>query len=409
MLRKRLSQAIGRVVAAYLIVMLAPLPRALAAGKYKTLYRFNGRSDGQFPSAGVIFDTEGNLYGTTFSGGTYSYGTVFKLTPSGNGNWKENVIYTFGHERKRGVSPYAGLVFDSGGHLYGTTESGGTYEAGTVFTLKPNKDGTWTEIILHSFNGTNEINPIGELIFDLSGNLYGTTRGAPGYGLGTVFKLTPNPNGSWTESVLHSFSGTDGAAPAARLIFDTSGNLYGTTVAGGAVDNGTVFELMPNQDGSWKESVLHSFHYKDGIYPYSSLIFDSAGNLYGTTVLGGSSGNGTVFKLTLNKHGRWKESVLHSFDQNGGDGFYPYAGLILDSAENLYGTTSSGGAYEEFGTIFKLTRTKGGWAESVLHSFRDLPGARPIGGLISDGQGTLFGTTSGDGFRTWGSVFEITP
>ena len=210
-----------------------------------------------------------------------------------------------------------------------------------------------------NFNGTDGADPAAGLIFDAAGNLYGTTYGGGTYDWGTVFELTPAAGGGWTEKVLYSFlGGADGFFPAADLIFDAAGNLYGTTGYGGAYDNGTVFELTPTGGGDWTEKLLHSFSYNlngmDGTYPQAGLIFDAAGNLYGTTVGGGNYGGGTVFELTPTAGGNWTETVLHNFNRNGTDGADPYAGLIFDGAGNLYGTTSFGDVYGD-GTVFQLT------------------------------------------------------
>ena len=196
--------------------------------------------------------------------------------------------------------------------------------------------------VLYRFQGANGAYPFAGLIFDAAGNLYGTTVQGGASDDGTVFKLAPSQDGSWKESVLHSFNGSDGRVLYAGLIFDAAGNLYGTTYYGGASDDGTVFKLAPNQDGSWKESVLHSFNKSDGAGPRAGLIFDAGGNLYGTTIYGGASDHGTVFKLAPNQDGDWTESLLHSFNKSDE---YPYAGLIFDAAGNLYGTTYYGGVF----------------------------------------------------------------
>jgi len=217
---------------------------------------------------------------------------------------------------------------------------------------------------------------------------------------------------SWAKpryKTLHTFTKKLAHFPVAGLVADPLGNLYGTTLSGGSNGAGTVFELAPNDHGGWTETVLHSFNYADGANPRSSLVFDSAGNLYGTTADGGASGAGTVFKLVLDSHGAWNETILHSFTFNGVDGFYPYAGLISDSAGNLFGTTQSGGASGD-GTVFELAPDgHGGWAEKVLHRFKNRPGALPSGNLVFGLLGHLYGTTSGDGQVTWGSVFEVAP
>ncbi len=270
--------------------------------------------------------------------------------------------------------------------------------------------------------------PVAGLIFDQAGNLYGTTEYGGALAAGTVFKLAPNADGSWRESVLHSFCSRtncgDGAEPLASLIFDQAGNLYGATEYGGALAAGTVFKLAPNADGSWRESVLHSFCSRtncgDGAEPFASLIFAQAGNLYGATEYGGAHGGGTVFKLAPNADGSWRESVLHSFCSrtNCGDGAQPVAGLVFAQAGNLYGTTFDGGdqglcsftGAVGCGVVFKLTpNLNGGWEEAVLHTFADHPGANPGAGLIFDPAGNLYGTSTGDSIGTFGSVFEITP
>jgi len=233
---------------------------------------------------------------------------------------------------------------------------------GTVFELAREAKGSWTEKVLRSFsdNGKDGFGPYGGLIFDASGNLYGTTYyggNTPdcnsNTGCGTVFELTPDTSGRWKEKILHNFNGTDGAGPYARLIFDASGNLYGTTVAGGIYDGGvgTVFELTRKAGGSWAEKVLHEFNYNgtDGIWPFDSVIFDASGNLYGTTSAGGFYEVGTVFELTPEKSKGWTEKILYSFDDATAS-FSPYAGLIFDTVGNLYGTTVDGG-----GTVFEIT------------------------------------------------------
>ena len=403
------------VTLALIVALTAGLmSSAWAAERFKTLHKFKSASAGGAEhSAGLIFDPAGNLFGTTEFGGR-GFGTVFELMPNKDGSWKEKVIHSF--NGNDGFWPAGGLVFDSAGNLYGTTPVGGPHNCGTIFELAPNKDGSWKEKVIHSFRETDGDYATSTLILDSSGNLYGTASNGGvsncENGCGLVFELTPNEDGSWKEKVLHFFnhSAKDGYLPYAGLIFDSAGNLYGTTVGGGTDNSGIAFELSPRGNGSWKEKVLHSFSLKgdDGNQPHASLILDPAGNLYGTTVGGGADGFGTVFKLTPNKDGSWKEKVLHSFDLNGKDGLQPDGGLILDSAGNLYGTTVSGGAF--WGTVFRLEPSaRGSWRETLLHSFMNNPGARPASGVISYGHGNLYGTTFGDEDTTFGSVFEIMP
>ena len=237
-----------------------------------------------------------------------------------------------------------------------------------------------------------------------------------GRGCGTVFRLVKSADGSWTETVLHTFTGDKGGSyPSAGVIFDPAGNLYGTAVGGGAYGYGVIFKLTPNQDGSWTEKVIHSFTGgKGGANPYATLIFDTAGNLYGTTVGGGIYGYGVVFTLTLNADGKWTENVLHQFT-GGKDGANPYAGLVSDKDGNLYGATWAGGAYG-YGTVFKLgLGLDGKWREHVLHAFAGQGARNPYAGVILDGAGNLYGTTAGgdQNCGNWindcGAVFEITP
>jgi uncharacterized repeat protein (TIGR03803 family) len=412
---------LGAASAALTIVIAFTLvlaPAAGAASKYKVLRAFNG-SDGSTPYAGLIFDSAGNLYGTTVGGGVDINGNVFKLTPNADGSWAENVLHTF--NGSDGAEPFAGLVFDAAGNLYGTTGSGGADNFGTVFKLTPNADGRWTESVLYSFNNRDGRGPYAELIFDAAGNLYGTTAFGGnltssvciGYGCGVVFKLTPNTDGSWTERVLHTFNGSDGAEPIAGLIFDTAGNLYGMTDDGGDLSAcggygcGVVFKLTPNADGRWTESVLHSFNNRDGANPYAGLIFDAVGNLYGTTQ-GGAYGNGTVFKLTPKTDGSWTESVLHSFSIDLG---VPLAALIFDGAGNLYGTASSGGPADG-GAAFKLSPNQdGSWAYSLLHVFQGDPALAPYSGLVFGSAGTLYGSTAycSSSSGCAGVIYQITP
>ncbi|MGB8888000.1 MAG: choice-of-anchor tandem repeat GloVer-containing protein [Candidatus Korobacteraceae bacterium] len=317
------------------------------------LHSFENGTDGADPLAGLIFDAAGNLYGTTWLGGLHGFGTVFELSPHG-GSWTETVLHSFGSGTD-GTQPLVSLIFDAAGNLYGTTYEGGIHGAGTVFELSPGQGGGWTEKVLHSFgSGTDGAYPLyGVSLTGSAGNLYGTTYEGGIHGLGTVFELSPSGGGNWTEKVLHSFgSGADGASPYAELIFDTSGNLYGTTFAGGIHSSGTVFELSPS-GGDWTEKVLHSFgNGTDGTEPFASLI-DAAGNIYGTTIGGGLHGAGTAFELSPRDDGSWTETELHSFS-DGSDGGYPYAGLIFDRAGNLYGTTWQGGIHGA-GTAFEIT------------------------------------------------------
>jgi len=413
-----------------------------AAPHEKVLYSFkdngiDGTIDGKDPAAGLIFDASGNLYGTTAFGGCsdpFGCGTVFELTPTEGGKWEEKVLHRF--DETDGFIPFAGLIFDATDNLYGTTTvGGGGSNEGTIFELTPTASGKWGEKVLHGFDLYSDgFNPNAGLIFDASGNLYGTTsQGGRSNGLGTVFELTPKAGGGWTEKILHTFTNKDdGFNPEADLTFNASGNLYGTTYAGGSISSkcefgcGTVFELTPKAGGGWTEKVLHRFNSngKDGYQPHATVIFDSSGNLYGSTEYGGSGSCnngqgivscGVVFELTPKAGGGWAEKILHNF--NGKDGAFPFAGLIFDAFGNLYGTTIAGGDITSeckfgCGTVFELTATAGGnWDEKVLHKFNPngKGGAFPEAGLIFDTAGNLYGTTYGGGAYGYGTVFEITP
>ena len=415
------------------------LGAAFATGPQQHLiYTFLGQPNGAGPTSTLIADAAGNLYGTTSVGGTSANcifsgganvgcGAIFELSPpaSGSGSWTEAVLYSF-QDNTDGAVPYGGLVMDAAGNLYGAAMDGGSglsIPYGSIYELSPpaGSGGAWTFTQLYAFKSTTTGDgntPLGTLVFDHAGNLYGTTQGGGTSNGGTVFKLSPpSSGGSWTETVLHSFSGSDGFAPVAGLYMDGAGNLYGTTVQGGnmadcgEVGCGVVFKLSPGSGGTWTELLLHRFVRTDGANPYGSLIFYH-GNFYGTTSVSTSSG-GTVFELTPGHGGPWIFSTIHTF---GGpdDGQFPYSGVTVDATGNLYGTTYNGGsAAGAYGTVYKLAT--GVWSETVLENY-SFPGSGeygPIGGLLLKGN-KLFGTTSDcwGGFfaacSTSGHVFAIT-
>jgi uncharacterized repeat protein (TIGR03803 family) len=411
--------------------LFALTPRA-GAQQESVLHSFNPSSrDGLNPQANLILDIAGNLYGTTFdggihgcNGGTFNCGTVFEMSPLSGGGWTEKILHNFG-KGTDGSNPTAGLVFDAAGNLYGTTVDGGAYALGTVFELSPGSYGGWTEKVLHHFssNGTDGIRPYAGVIIDGSGNLYGTTSGGGTTGAGIVFELTPHANGSWTEKILHSFSypnpRTEGWNPMSSLAADASGNLYGVTVGGGFYGYGVAFELSPAAEGGWTEKILHAFNSdgKDGWQPYNGVSIDGRGNLYGTTPFGGAYENGALFELTLSAGGTWAEKIIHSFNADGTDGVRPLGGVTLDAAGNVYGTTYAGGP--SGGIVFEFSPAAGGsWTETILHDFDNngIDGTEPMAGLVFDSAGNLYGTTSyGGSFYNekygyvYGTVFEITP
>jgi uncharacterized repeat protein (TIGR03803 family) len=389
--------------------MFSPLSEAL-------LYTFRSGEDGISPYSALIADRTGALYGTTTAGGAIGlgHGAVFKLTPIANG-YHEDILYRF--HGPDGQNPQCGLIADSSGALYGTTAGGGTAGDGTVYKLTPNGNG-YIESVLYSFKGGADGSvPIASLIADASGALYGTTRdgGYGTYGFGTVFKLSPKGSG-YVETVIYSFPYTSagGLHPYAALLADKFGNLFGTTNSGGSVGLGTVFELTPKPDGSYAEAVIYSFPgdarkgNADGESPQSALIADGTGALFGTTFAGGSFRHGAVFKL-YPYAGGYLEAVLYSF-RGGDDGADPRASLVGDGAGGLYGTTGSGGGRLGYGTVFKLTPGSNGYSENVLYRFTGgADGSYPFAALMIDGSGSLLGTTFGGNPNNWGSVFKLKP
>jgi uncharacterized repeat protein (TIGR03803 family) len=394
----------------------------------RVLLSFTGGNDGSTPAGILTFDNAGNLYGIAVDGGASKNGVVFELTPTKAGHWTETELYSF-TGGSDGAGPEGGVIFDKAGNLYGVTTGGGgngcSGGCGTVFELTPGKNGLWTESVLYSFTGGSDGGaPDSILIFDAAGNLYGTTDAGgdkscdlgDSPGCGTVFELTPAKSGPWTEKVLHAFVGGDGAFPLlAGVIFDGAGNLYGTTSLGGRFSEGTVFELAAVKSGQWKETVLHAFKGgNDGAGPGAGLAFDSAGALYGTTYGGGSQSCpcGTVFKLTPVSQGHWAETIIHKFV--GSDGIGTFATPIFDKAGNLYGTAfdGGGGVCDVCGTAFELTPTpEGPWQETVLHDFGARRGdaGTPLGGLILDKAGRLYGTSELGGNDNVGAVYMMAP
>ena len=457
-----------RLNALVMLTVLLTLP-ASAEWNEKVLHSFQGgMNDGSVPAGGVIFDSQGNLYGATTDGGPASCkpiggacGTVFQLSPptEKGGAWTETVIYRFqGKGSNDGSVPNSGLIRDAAGNLYGITAYGGTGDCvllgvpagcGTVYELSPSKQKgeAWKETILYSFPTSKQgYLPNGNLVFDWAGNLYGATTfgGDKGttcdsyYGgqCGVVFELSPptKKGGKWRERVLHNFAGgpggtkgNDGAEPSGGLVFDSKGALYGTTYYGGneaghcdsgtaGIGCGTVFNLTPpaGKGVAWTEKVILRFNVQDGTNPAAGVVFDRECDLYGTTVAGGggNSPSGTVFKLTQHGTGSWTERVLYSF-QFGDDGANPLAGIVLGPEGKAYGTASVGGA-NGGGTLFRLKRTSTGWAFTVLYSFTGTDNL-PVGNLVLDATGNLYGTTE-EGGNTQscapygcGAVFEASP
>ncbi len=374
------------VLVAAVLGMLVTLAEAQTL---TVLHSFTGGADSVGTNSDLVRDPKGNLYGGSVYGGAAGGGIIFEVTPTGT----ETVLYTFtgGDD---GANPSADLLRDPKGNLYGTTYSGGSNGCGTVFELTP----TGTKKILYNFAcGVDGANPYTGLVRDPQGNLYGAMGSGGDSGYGTVYKVIP----TGTKTVLYNFTGGADPAPGSQdaLVRDPQGNLYGTTQSGGAYGGGTVFKVTP----TGTNTVLYSFTGgADGGYPIAGLIRDPKGSLYGTTLVGGASGYGTVFEVSSTG----TETVLYSFTGDGADGIYPNAGLIRDPQGNLYGTTVYGGTYGH-GTVFKVTRTG---TETVLHSFTGgTDGSDPIAGLVRDPQGNLYGVTSSGGDYGYGTVYKLIP
>lgn len=394
------------------------------SANYEVLYHF-ASSRSYYPSSGLVVDAAGNAYGTTSGHNGYG-GTVYELSPTTG----FHVLYAFKDPGPSGWDPRGNLIFDSAGNLYGTAASGGSCTStfcGVVFELSPPSSGSpgpWTETVLHTFcsqtNCADGLLPQAGVIMDSAGNLYGTTmNGGPGAcedGCGVVFELTPGQGGQWTESVLYSFMNNgDGGLPTGNLIFDGAGNLYGTTSVG------SVFQLVPAGAG-WTFNLLYAFNRsegsKDGNDPQAGLVFDAAGNLYGTTAGGGEFGLGTVFELTPSLEGSWTETILHNF-AGGNDGSQPESSLIFDPSGNLDGTTFTGGGSNgcegyTCGTVFQLIPGAGGlWTESIFRFPQNGNGGFGPTAPLLIYAGSAYGTTTTGGpfqksYRL-GVVFKLTP
>jgi uncharacterized repeat protein (TIGR03803 family) len=406
------------------IAVLALLVTAsVAHAQEKVLASFSGTNNGSQPHCILVMDAHGNLYGTTPTGGDENGGLVFALGPDGHGGWNEKTIYSF-DTLANGLNPNGGLVLDSVGNLYGTTTGGGANTLGTAFELSPTTGGGWTETVIHSFGATGDgIFPYAQMILDAAGNLYGTTAYGGAFGTGeegggTVFEISPQTGGGWSEQVVHSFaSGHDGVQVAGGVALDAAGNLYGATFVGGTHGEGIIYELSPQTGGDWMETILHNFTSgtSDGRLPMAGVTLDAAGNVYGTTSAGGPYERGIAFKLAPLGGGVWSFSGLHAFG-NGLDGANPEGEVVFDAAGNLYGTTYDGGKYGQSfggtGTFYELSPAVGGaWTEPRLYSFggTNRDATFPQAGLIIDSRGIIYGTSTGGGQTGNGAVFEVKP
>lgn len=388
-----------------------------AASHGKIVHSFSGLGDGGDPATSLTFDAAGNAYGTTVNGGSAGgFGTVFELKRVSASKYQETVLYSFSGGFD-GKNPYGGVVFDAAGNLYGVTVAGGVGGfcagdgCGVVFQLT-NNGGSWSETVLYNFTGGDDgFGPGGGVVFDAAGNLYGTTPDGGKFSQGVVYELSPQ-GGTWTQTVIHAFSGgNDGAVGSlGSLLLAPDGNFYGVSELGGAHGAGTAFRLSPAAGGKWKFTSLYSFGGQpDAGFPYGGLITDGKNNFYGTTYFGGANGVGAVYRLDLTKK---KESVIYDF-QEGNDGGYSTSTLVFDAVGNMYGTTSMGGFPAcDCGTLFELSPVRGGdtWSETILHRFKEKPdGGYPYYGLTADPSGNLFSTTVSGGGDEAGIVFGFKP
>jgi hypothetical protein len=410
--RTRLSKPALLLFTVAFLCLQPALPQTLTV-----LHTFTGGADGGNPYAGLPIDAAGHLYGTAENGGT-GYGTVFEVNRARSG-WTFAALHKFAGGID-GANPDGGVTIGPNGTLYGVTAYGGGSTncsgkgCGTVYNLRPparacsNALCPWTETVVHAFGTQNPqdgIVPTGEVTFDAAGNLYGVTSNGGVEFIGTLFELTLS-NGTWTENVLHDFmGGHDGEYPWFNLVFDRSGNLYGT--AGGGQDSGgVVYEFSPSESG-WVESIVHAFvPFSDGASP-AGIIMDSADSLYGGTAMGGQFGSGTLYQLSPSA-GNWTFTVLEQVP--GGVGCGVSGPLVMDSAGNLFGTTRCGVG----GVIFSLSPSNGGWTYTELYHFTGGgDGLGPNGGVVLDADGVLYGTTSNGGggnrFRGCGVVWELMP
>lgn len=440
------SSKISRTVL-FALAMAAAFAVSAQAGTYQVIHQFSG-TNGSFPVGSLVADSAGNFYGVnsedygeTGSCTGLGCGNVFKLYQTSSGGWASINLHTFKGGTKDGSSPQAGLVLDAAGNIYGTTWQGGLYGVGTVFELSPTSTGGWNYSVIYNFGATyaDGEGPQAQLTIDSAGNLYGSTisgGSTAGYchnlSCGVIYELSPSGSGTWTEKVIHSFSGSDGAWPRAALTPDSAGNFYGITTYGGNLSDcggqgcGTVFELSPSGGGTRTLSTLYAFTGKsDGSYPwYAGVIFDSAGNLYGTTAAGGhdsqcNGGCGVVYELSPSGSGAWTETPIHGFTGSGGvpaaGGGWPVYNVTLDASGNLYGVTYLGGQDAE-GVVYKLAKSGSSWTESVLHYFSggSASGYPYQSGLSFGPGGNLYGMTiggsgTGDCNSNCGAVFQVVP
>ena len=375
----------------------------------QTLTTVTSMTDGQNPWGSLVADANGNLFGTAELGGA-GYGTVFEIAKTSSGYASTPTTLVI-FDNTNGAYPFAGLIIDANGNLFGTTQQGGANAVGTVFEIAKTSTGyASTPTTLFDFDYTNGAGPEGGLIADANGNLFGTTSLGGAYFNGTVFEIAKTSSGyASTPTILVSFDGSNGGNPQAGLIADANGNLFGTTNVGGANEYGVVFEVAKTSSGyANSPTILFNFDNTNGAIPQAGLIADANGNLFGTTSGGGANGYGVVFEIAKTSSGyATTPTILFNFDNT--NGASPVAGLIIDANGNLFGTTSQGGGGGD-GTVFEIVKSSSVYASTptTLASFNGSNGSLPPAGLIADTNGNLFGPTVNGGSNNTGTAFEIT-
>jgi uncharacterized repeat protein (TIGR03803 family) len=397
--------------AATLLFVLAMSLTAATATTTNVIFSCE-EDEGEYADTDLETDSVGNIYGTTVLGGDFGGGTVFQLSPTPNG-WVHTVLYSFTGGADGG-EPYKGVTLDRDDNLYGTAVTGGSGSCeggcGVIYKLT-NIKGTWTQKVIHAFTGGDDgSGPGSRVTVDRAGKIYGMTPTGGANGLGTIYKIGPLSSGASTFKVIHAFTGgADGSSGSAGRMILRDGHLYGAATTGGSSGSGVVFELTPRALGGWDFRTIYTFQGQpDGSFPYGALLFDGSGNIYGTTYYGGANGIGAVYKLSPQPVGEWTEEVIYSFQQ-GTDGNSPISNLVFDKAGNLYGTTSEGGLGR--GVIFKLSPVGAGkWTETVVHAFEGPPdGGFAYNGMVVDAFGNFYGATVHGGENDDGSVYNFTP
>ncbi len=395
------------------LVLLFAAAKVSAQANFQILHAFGAPNDGESLWSAVTLDGKGNIYGTTSAGGLYGLGTVFRLTPDGSGGWSESILHNFPEYTGDAFGLYGSLTLDGAGDLYGPSSEGGAYTYGAVFKLAPDSVGGWSESVIYSFDPHCCVvytahNPYSGLVQDLEGNLFGLGGG------GILYELIPG-SGGWIYRTICA-SGPCLETGFSGLSITSNGELYGGAARAGPSHEGAVYGITDTQVG-WRQYDLYNFggYTNDGQQPANGKVaYDSKSTIYGATFQGGSNncGNGncgTIYKLVRQPNGQWKETVLFNFG-SGATGFNPIGGVILDKAGNLYGTTGYGGGACGCGVVYRLSPNKNdSWTYTVLHTFDGFDGALPAGDLVVDVQGNLYGTTVGSGPDGGGVVFEITP